>query len=179
MSSGGQAMSTPIQQLPPTTAGGAELPTDPEVMAVLNEMEAEVNAARSAAAAAGAASAAAAMRAAPQQQAGGGPPSHYGGPMGAPQQMLPPGCYFGPSGGLVCGMSDGFGDGGLWNAGHAQNAAIAAAIALALFYPASLEAFYQKIPVARIAALFSSNDKLVRAALFAAIVYVLLLRMNA
>jgi len=177
MSSGGQAMSTPIQQLPPTTAGGVELPSDPEVMAVLNEMEAEVNAARSAAAAAGAASAAAAMRAAPQHH--GGPMGPAQGAQGAPQQMLPPGCYFGPSGGLVCGMSDGFGDGGLWNAGHAQNAAIAAAIALALFYPASLEAFYQKIPVARIAALFSSNDKLVRAALFAAIVYVLLLRMNA
>lgn len=176
MSSGGQAMSTPIQQLPPTTAGGAELPSDPEVMAVLNEMEAEVNAARSAAAAAGAAAnSAAAMRAAPHQQHGGGP---MGQPHGAPP-MMPPGCYFGPSGGLVCGMSDGFGDGGLWNAGHAQNAAIAAAIALALFYPASLEAFYQKIPVARIAALFSSNDKLVRAALFAAIIYVLLLRMNA
>lgn len=177
MSSGGQAMSTPIQQLPPTTAGGAELPSDPEVMAVLNEMEAEVNAARSAAAAAGAAAnSAAAMRAAPHQQHGGGP---MGQPHGAPQQMMPPGCYFGPSGGLVCGMTGGFGDDGLWNSRHAQNAAIAAVIALALFYPASLEAFYQKIPVARIAALFSSNDKLVRAALFAAIIYVLLLRMNA
>jgi len=176
MSSGGQAMSTPIQQLPPTTAGGAELPSDPEVMAVLNEMEAEVNAARSAAAAAGAAAnSAAAMRAAPHQQHGGGP---MGQPHGAPP-MMPPGCYFGPSGGLVCGMTGGFGDDGLWNSQHAQNAAIAAVIALALFYPASLEAFYQKIPVARIAALFSSNDKLVRAALFAAIIYVLLLRMNA
>ena len=178
MSSGGQAMSTPIQQLPPTTAGGAELPTDPEVMAVLNEMEAEVNAARSAAAAAGAAAnSAAAMRAAPQQH-GGGPMGQSQGAHGA-QPMMPPGCYFGPSGGLVCGMTGGFGDEGLWNSRHAQNAAIAAVIALALFYPASLEAFYQKIPVARIAALFSSNDKLVRAALFAAIIYVLLLRMNA
>ena len=170
-------MSTPIQQLPPTSVGGAELPTDPEVMAVLNEMEAEVTAARNAAAAAGAASAAAANAArAPQQGAGAGahgPPMMYGAP-----PMPPPGCYFSPSGGLVCG---GGGDGGsaLWNVAYAQNAAIAAVIALALFYPASLEAFYQKIPVARIAALFSSNDKLVRAALFAAIIYVLLMRMNA
>jgi len=178
MSSGGQAMSTPIQQLPPTTAGGVELPTDPEVMAVLNEMEAEVNAARSAAAAAGAAANSAAMPQRPAQHHGGGPMGQPHGAHGAPPQM-PPGCYFGPSGGLVCGMTGGFGDDGLWNSRHAQNAAIAAVIALALFYPASLEAFYQKIPVARIAALFSSNDKLVRAALFAAIIYVLLLRMNA
>ena len=177
MSSGAPAMSTPIQQLPPTSVGGAELPSDPEVMAVLNEMEAEVTAARNAAAAAGAASAAANAARAPQQGAGAhGPPG--GQPMmyGAPPPM-PPGCYFSPNGGLVCGGGD---DGAsLWNVAYAQNAAIAAVIALALFYPASLEAFYQKIPVARVAALFSSNDKLVRAALFAAIIYVLLMRMNA
>ena len=168
-------MSTPIQQLPPTSVGGAELPTDPEVMAVLNEMEAEVTAARNAAAAAGAASAAANAARAPQQGAGAhGPPMMYGAP-----PMPPPGCYFGPSGGLVCGFGGGDSGSALWNVAYAQNAAIAAVIALALFYPASLEAFYQKIPVARIAALFSSNDKLVRAALFAAIIYVLLMRMNA
>lgn len=169
------AMSTPIQQLPPATVGAADLPTDPEVMAVLSEMEAEVQAARAAASAASAPppSVGAAPRAPPSAAA----PMPRGEPM-----ALPPGCYFAPGGGLVCGAGMG-GDGAggaaaLWNARYAQNAAIAAVIALALFYPASLDAFYQKIPVARLAALFSSHDKLARAALFAVVIYALLVKLG-
>lgn len=173
MATGGAPMSTPIQQLPPATAGG-ELPSDPEVLAVLSEMEAEVSAARAAAARTTSGAAPAAPSAAPSAT----PMPPYGAPPhGAP--AMPPGCYFDArSGGLVCGGDFGgdFGGGGLWDARHAQNAAIAAVVALALFYPASLEAVYQKIPVARLAALFSSHDKLVRAALFAVVIYALLMK---
>lgn len=59
-----------------------------------------------------------------------------------------------------------------WNSQHAQYAAIAAVLALALFYPNSLETFYQRIP--KISGVLMQNDKFVRAALFAVVVYAIL-----
>lgn len=165
-------MSTPIQHLPPSAAGGGappELPNDPEVMAVLSEIESEVNTARAAHAAATAPQVTAA--AAPMQQM----------PTRTTMPMPPPGCHYDGSGGFYCGATGGAGwaaAGGLWNQTYAQYALIAGAVALALFYPASLEAIYQKIPVPRVSALLEQNDKIVRALLFAAIVYVVLMRVR-
>ena len=152
-------MSTPIQHLPAQGGSTGEMPSDPEVLAVLSEMESEVNSARAA---------------------------HAASMMPPPVQHLPtrvvmphgggdPSCYYDGAGGMRCGA---FASGGLWNQVYAQYALIAAAAALVLFYPASLDAVYQKIPVARITELFVANDKFVRAAMFALVVYVVLMKLQ-
>ena len=155
------AMSTPIQQLPSPAAQSAPttpLPEDPDVMNVLQEVEREVAAAMSARSAA--TSPTPPMQA-PMPQAPAAPP--------APLPVQAHGAHATPifsshCAGGVCPM--------FWNSQHAQYAAIAAVLALALFYPNSLETFYQRIP--KISGVLTQNDKFVRAALFAAVVYAIL-----
>ena len=161
-------MSTPIQHLPAQGGSAGEMPSDPEVLAVLSEMESEVNSARAAHAAS--------MMPPPVQHL----PTRVVMPHGSGGVGVGMGdrsCYYDGAGGMRCGMSGAF-NGGIWNQTYAQYALIAAAAALVLFYPASLEAVYQKIPVARVAELFAANDKFVRAAMFALVVYVVLMKLQ-
>lgn len=160
-------MSTPIQHLPAQGGSAGEMPSDPEVLAVLSEMESEVNSARAAHAAS--------MMPPPVQHLPTRVVMPHGG--GGGGGGADPSCYYDGAGGMRCGMSGAF-NSGLWNQAYAQYALIAAAAALVLFYPASLEAVYQKIPVARVAELFAANDKFVRAAMFALVVYVVLMKLQ-
>lgn len=59
---------------------------------------------------------------------------------------------------------------------HAIRAGIAALIALALFYPQSFEAFYSKVP--KLGPIMEDYDKIIRTALFAIVLYILMWRFN-
>lgn len=86
--------------------------------------------------------------------------------------MLPPSpsCANGPLGSLGC----------LWNSQYAQYAAVATVVAVALFFPAAaaFDNIYSKVPIQKVGALLVSNDRLVRAALFAVVIYFLLWKLR-
>ena len=59
---------------------------------------------------------------------------------------------------------------------RAQRALIAAVIALAIFYPGSMQVIYSKLP--RFEGFFASYDLLIRAVLFAVVIYLLLWKLE-
>lgn len=148
-------MSTPISALPNTPPSGAAV-ADPEIMAVLQEVEHEVQAAAQAAQAAQATAQVAQAR-----MGGGGGLQHI---------LLPPSpsCANGPLGAVGC----------MWNAQYAQYAAVATVVAVALFFPAAaaFDGIYAKVP--KLGALLVSNDRIVRAALFAVVIYLILWKLQ-
>jgi len=68
-------------------------------------------------------------------------------------------------------------DSSLWNSERAKNAAIAGVIALVLFYPSTLQAVYGKFP--KFSSIFDNYDLLIRALLFAVVLYVLMWKLDA
>lgn len=57
-----------------------------------------------------------------------------------------------------------------------QKALIAAAIALAIFYPGTMQAIYSKLP--KFESIFTSYDLIIRALLFAVVIYILLWKLD-
>lgn len=161
------AMSTPIQQLPTNPAQSSTttpLPEDPDVLNVLQEVEKEVAAAMSARSAAS--SPTPTMQQAPLVQPQPVPVQvmmHQHGAHGGHGALATP-IFSSHCAGGVCAT--------FWNTQHAQYAALAAVLALALFYPQSLESFYQRIP--KVAGILTQHDKFIRAALFAVVIYAIL-----
>lgn len=143
------SMGTPVGHLPVPnnpTPGGAE--EDPTVTDVLREMEQEV--------------AAATQRAAPPPR-----PS-------PPPMMLPPMQMQAPTRMIVSERDDTAWE-GMWNPVALQRAGIAAAIALLLFYPATLQLLFDKVPAL---ARFASYDIWIRTALLAVVLYVLMWKLQ-
>ncbi len=136
-------MSTPISQLPATAPPSAPPVSDPEVLNVLQEMEAEV--------------AKATLPMAP-------PPMHMS--MHHPMQMsMPPTMVPIP----IHKESKGWIDVNLL-----QNAGIFAAVATIIFYPATLQLLYARIP--SLEAIFHRYDPLIRFAVLLVVMYFLLLK---
>lgn len=91
-------------------------------------------------------------------------------PPPALRMMVPPPMSYGASKGVGA-------DAGAWmDKDRAQKALVAAVIALALFYPGSLQMVYSKLP--RFEAFFASYDLMIRAALFAVVIYLLLWKLD-
>lgn len=63
----------------------------------------------------------------------------------------------------------------MWNQQYAQYATIAAALALVFFY-VGLNSVYDRIP--KVGSVIANYDKFVRAAMFAVVIYVLLVRLE-
>lgn len=153
------AMSTPIQQIPPQApaAGSAGAEEDPVVRDVLREMDAEI------------ATATRAVAPQPPPQAGPKmPPPGYGPPPGYAMR-LPPGFRPGPPPAPWTGPHQ------LYNPIAMQRAAIAAIIAGLIFYPATLEFVFEKIPAL---SPLASYETIVRVALLALVLYLVMWKLH-
>lgn len=150
------SMSTPIQQLqnaaPPPTA---EVPQDPEVLNVLSEMEQEV---------------AAASRSHATPQAPPPPVATMQHPQAPPPMRPVPVMPTQVSGKSQKGIK------GWYNPELLQKAAILTLIVLVLFYPATMQFVYAKVP--QYEAMLQSYDIVIRSIVFGVLVYVLLLKFN-
>lgn len=149
------AMSTPIQQIPPQApaAGSAGAEEDPVVRDVLREMDAEI--------------ATATRAVAPQPPPQAGPRI----PVPAPgyAMRLPPGFRPGPPPAPWTGPHQ------LYNPIAMQRAAIAAIIAGLIFYPATLEFVFEKIPAL---SPLASYETIVRVALLALVLYLVMWKLH-
>lgn len=128
------SMSTPIHQLPPSTAVAP--PTDdPEVLSMLNDLDREVQDATRV-----------------QNTALPPPPRPISQPLYHPPPMVKRAT---PK--------------GLWDASLAQKAAVYAVLGMIVFYPATLQFLYSKIP--KFEGLFTSYDFVIRTAVLAVVLY--------
>lgn len=135
------SMSTPVHQLPQTTAtpsSTAPPMDDPEVLSMLNEMETEV------------------QEATKQQHAVRAPPMPQ--PMAHAHVTPPPAPVIKKTSPK-----------GIWNMEVAQKAAIYAVIAAILFYPSTMQFIYSKLP--KFESIFSSYDVIIRTILLIVVIY--------
>lgn len=149
-------MSTPVQQLPataPSQAPPAKPDEDPTIRNVLEEMELEV------------AAATAAQKPPPPPPRVPPPPAPVHTVAAMPSYPHP----FLHAGDFVEEEM------GWWDPLSAKRAAIAAVVAMALFYPKTLHAVFDRVPALQ---RFASYDHLIRAALLALVIYVLLTRLD-
>jgi hypothetical protein len=152
-------MSTPVTQLPPTTAppGNVRHDEDQIVADVLSEMQSERHPAQ--------------MPPSPSPQIPATAP-----PQIVQQYMLPSQLPSSHSSSMYGHHQQSDKIFGVIEKEHAIRAAIAALVALVLFYPESLSSVYVKIP--SIGTHLEQNDKLVRALLLAVLLYVLMWKLN-
>lgn len=148
------SMSTPVTQLPPTTAppGNVRHDEDQIVADVLSEMQSERHPAHSS----------------PSTPPPPAPPPQIVQQYMLPSQLPSPSMY-----GQQHSSEKIF---GVIEKEHAIRAAVAALVALVLFYPESLSSVYGKIPT--LGSHLEQYDKLVRALLLAVLLYVLMWKLN-